>query len=283
MAMGRRTKAEFREEFYKRNAYIRSFFVAQDNLRAYQECHVMHQCRRFARIVMYKQNRTVATGSISHSLSRNQLEETNRGPTGEIPGCSDDGYSTDYDSEGDEGMERILASMPSQPPRSVMPPTTDGGAGEDAFQPPDPFPSERETPPLPPASEAVQAYEWLPSDEPLSSDDEPPGLESSSDHEDKAVMPPPGASKQLSHIDLVLSGTGPPLLTFSMDQLAAAVDLAWATCLQMFKTATDKELKKEEAKKEEEEDECMDGNVALDGQDQDADKDEEKGGDPSLT
>ncbi|MCP4536034.1 MAG: hypothetical protein GY832_02710, partial [Chloroflexi bacterium] len=46
--MGRRTKAEFRKEFYKRNAYVRSFFVARDNLRAYQECHVTHQRRRFA-------------------------------------------------------------------------------------------------------------------------------------------------------------------------------------------------------------------------------------------
>ncbi|MCP4548692.1 MAG: hypothetical protein GY835_19720, partial [bacterium] len=294
--MGRRTKAEFRDEFYKRNAYVRSFFIARDHLRAYQECHVAHQRRCFARIVTYKQDQTVATGSIAHSLSKNQLEEANRGPTGEIPSRSDDGYSTDYDSEGDEGMERILASMPSQPPRPVMPPTTDDGAGEDEFQPPDPFPSEKGTFPSPPAFGAEQACEWQQpvhelsssDDEPLvldplppgrmplfdpetgtikvppgrgwpvelvlpgvsprlldtfhgerlqavrnrlheskmqpreeapDSDDEPPGLEPSFSQEEEAVMPPSGVSRQLSRIDLVLPGTGPPLLTFSLDQL----------------------------------------------------------------
>ncbi len=73
--MGRRTKAEFRDEFYKRNAYVRSFFVARDHLRAYQECHVVHQRRRFAQIVAYKQDLTVAMGSIAHSSSKNRLEE----------------------------------------------------------------------------------------------------------------------------------------------------------------------------------------------------------------
>ncbi|MCP4540726.1 MAG: hypothetical protein GY832_26610, partial [Chloroflexi bacterium] len=142
--MGRRTKAEFRDEFYKRNTYVRSFFVVRDHLRAYQECHVAHQRRCFARIVAYKQDRMVSVGSIAHSSSKNRLEEVNRGPIGEIPGRSDDGYSTDYDSKGDKGMERVLASMPSHPPLPVTPPTTDDGAGEDEFQPPDPFPSKQE-------------------------------------------------------------------------------------------------------------------------------------------
>ncbi|MCP4546642.1 MAG: hypothetical protein GY835_09285, partial [bacterium] len=109
---------------------------------------------------------------------KNQLEEVNRGPTGEIPSRSDDGYSTDYDSKGDEGMERVLASMPSHPPLPVTPPTTDDGAGEDEFQPPDPFPSEQESLSPPPAFRAEQAHEWRqPAHELSSSDDEPPGLE----------------------------------------------------------------------------------------------------------
>ncbi|MCP4546847.1 MAG: hypothetical protein GY835_10330, partial [bacterium] len=143
--MGRRSKAEFHEEFHARNAYVQSFNVAQYNLSKFQKCHIAHQCRRFARIVMYKQNRTIAAGSIAHSLSKNQLEDVNRGPTGEIPDRSNDGYSTDYDSEGEVGMELILASMPPLPPQALMPPTPDSGAGKDEFQPPDPFPSAKET------------------------------------------------------------------------------------------------------------------------------------------
>ncbi len=81
-----------------------------------------------------------------------------------------DGYGTDYDSEGDEGMELIVASMPSLTaqlpvPSSLQPPTTDSGAGMHEFQPPDPFPSTHEPSPVewnasyfrPPAFEAEQA------------------------------------------------------------------------------------------------------------------------------
>ncbi len=57
----------------------------------------------------------MSMGSIAHSSSKNRLEEVNRGLTGEIPGHSDDGYSTDYDSEGDEGMERVLVTPPTLP------------------------------------------------------------------------------------------------------------------------------------------------------------------------
>ncbi|MCP4548595.1 MAG: hypothetical protein GY835_19235, partial [bacterium] len=75
-------------------------------------------------------------------------------------------------------MEQVLASMPSHPPRPVMPPTTDDGAGEDEFLPPDPFPSEKETSLSPLAFEAEQAHEWRqPAHELSSSEDEPPGLE----------------------------------------------------------------------------------------------------------
>ncbi|MCP4546538.1 MAG: hypothetical protein GY835_08755, partial [bacterium] len=135
------------------------------------------QRRRFAQIVAYKQDRMVSMGSIAQSSSKNRLEEVNHGPIGEIPSRSNDGYSTDYDSEGDEGMERVLASMPSHPPLPVTPPTTDDGAGEDEFLPPDPFPSKKEASLSPQAFEAEQAHEWRqPAYELSSSDDEPPGL-----------------------------------------------------------------------------------------------------------
>ncbi|MCP4600158.1 MAG: hypothetical protein GY847_06420, partial [Proteobacteria bacterium] len=154
--MGRHSKGEFQREFYARNACVTSARVMQRNLSAYQQLHVTHQRRRFARIVMYKQNRTVAEGSISHSLSKNQLEDVNRGPTGEIPERSQDGYSTDYDTEGDESMEQMLATMPPLPPQSQTPPTHDS---DDETQPPDPFPSEEGIPP-PPAFGAEQANTW---------------------------------------------------------------------------------------------------------------------------
>ncbi|MCP4549154.1 MAG: hypothetical protein GY835_22095, partial [bacterium] len=181
---------------------------------------------------MYKQNRTVATGSIAHSLSKNQLEDINRGLTSEIPDRSDDGYSTDYDSEGDEGMELILASMPPLPAQSLVPPTTDSGAGEDEFQPPDPFPSAKEVSPSPLAFGAGQAREWLQlAEEVLSSDEEPPGLMSSSDDEPPGVEPvllvaeaeelpkmkvvlPPEAGMRPPHIEMLLHSTG--LLSLSM-------------------------------------------------------------------
>ncbi|MCP4545417.1 MAG: hypothetical protein GY835_02985, partial [bacterium] len=152
------------------------------------------QRRHFARIIIYKQNWTVATGSIAHSLSKNQLEEINRGPNGEVPDRSADGYSTDYDSEGDEDMEQILASMPPLPAQSLMPPTTDSGAGEDEFQPPDPFPSAKELSPLPLAFGVEQACKWPQSvDEVPSSDEDPPGLEPvpSSDDEPPGLEPVP--------------------------------------------------------------------------------------------
>ncbi len=140
---------------------------------------------------MYNQNRTVTAGSVAHSLSKNQLEEINRGPNHEVPDRSVDGYSTDYDSEGDEGMELIVASMPSLTAWSLVPsfpqpPTTDSGAGVHEFQPPDPFPSTNEPSPVewnafyfrPPALEAEQANKVAQSVEEVpSSDEEPPGLE----------------------------------------------------------------------------------------------------------
>ncbi|MCP4676427.1 MAG: hypothetical protein GY854_13125, partial [Deltaproteobacteria bacterium] len=113
MVMGRCTKAEFAEEFYARNALELSFKLAKHNLNACQKCHAAHQYRRLARNVRYYRNETVNVESGVHSLSKNQLEEANRGPNHEVPDRSMDGYSTDYDSEGDEGMQLVIAPMPS--------------------------------------------------------------------------------------------------------------------------------------------------------------------------
>ncbi len=41
--MGQRTKAEFAEEFYTRNALMQDYKVAQYNLHAYRKSHIAHQ------------------------------------------------------------------------------------------------------------------------------------------------------------------------------------------------------------------------------------------------
>ncbi len=72
------------------------------------------------------------------------------------------------------------------------------------------------------------------------------------------------------------------LLTFSMDQMHAALD----THPQLFVSATEEEAKKEEVKKEEEKKEDktrLDHIVALDGQGKDADDKKGSDGDPSTT
>ncbi len=129
----------------------------------------------------------------------------------------------------------------------------------------------------PPAPEAAQAKEVVQLIKKVPSlDDELPGLVSPFDDKKRTVMLLRRAGEWPPCDDLVMPGTGPRLLTFSMDQLHAALD----TRPQMFETAIDKE-KKEEKKKEE--DEHAGHNVALDGQGKDADKEEEKGGDPDIT
>ncbi|MCP4549330.1 MAG: hypothetical protein GY835_22990, partial [bacterium] len=222
-------------------------------------------------------------------------EEINRGPTGEIPGHSDDGYSTDYDSKGDEGMERVLASMPSHPPLPVTPPTMDDGAGEDEFLPPDLFPSEKETSLSPPASEAEPAHEWRqPAHELSSSDDEPPGLERVPN-----CFLADKLARRLVLVTLITEGEELTPYRYGKQQMLlyrsgllhtsmagegkAALDLRpvmISADSDEDKQKKEKE-KKDEEKKEEEEDERVDGSVAPDGQGQDADKDEEKGGDPT--
>ncbi len=75
--MGRRSKAEFAEEFYARNALVQNYKLAQHNLDACQKCHITHQHRCLACNSQYHRNQTIAVGSRAHSLSKNQLEEAN--------------------------------------------------------------------------------------------------------------------------------------------------------------------------------------------------------------
>ncbi len=249
--------------------------MANYNLNAFRQCHRSHQYRCLVRNCLYYRNRSVPKGGRAYSLSKDQLEEANRGPNHEVADRSPDSYSTKYDSEGNEEMQHIMAPMPSLTalplaPTFPQPPANGGGAGVQGPQPPitpmDTFVSTVRPGPLvwrqdatvglPPTFEVVQVPAEL----------------------DMVMSPKTGAL--MPRIDMVAYGTG--LLNFSMDQLHAALD----TRPQMFETATDKEKKEEvkkEEKKEKEEDECTHGNVALDGQGQDSDEDEEKGGDPSLT
>ncbi len=76
----RRSKARIAKEFYAKNALVQNYKLAQHNLHAYQKCHVAHQRRRLAHNILYNRNQTVTVGSRAHSLSKNQLEEANRGP-----------------------------------------------------------------------------------------------------------------------------------------------------------------------------------------------------------
>ncbi len=146
MVMGRRSKAEFAEAFYARNALAPSYYTARHHLDAYKKCHDVHQRRRLSRNVRYYRCEPVEVGSWAYSLSKNQLEEANRGPNHEVPDRSMDGNSTDYDSEGDEGMQLVIALMPSLMALPLatsfpQPPATGSGAGLQELQLPPTLPS----------------------------------------------------------------------------------------------------------------------------------------------
>ncbi len=206
------------------------------------------------------------------------------------------GDSADYDTEGDEDMERVLTVMPSLTnlplaPSAPQPPATSSGAGLQELPSPPTLPStfpsaigpallrQDAVHGMPPASEAGQAGKATRSPEAVLSSDEddaPPRLETvtSSDEEDM----PPGleAVVLMPRIDMLMPSTG--LLMFSMEQLHAALD----SHLQMF-TATTESEEKEETKKEGEDDEHLDENVMPeDGQDKDAASGEDKDGGSST-
>ncbi len=272
---------------------MQDYQLAKHNLDVYQKCHVIHQYRCLAHNSLYRRNQTVAVGSPAHSLSKNQLEEANRGPNHEVADHSMDGYSTDYDTEGDDDMQQVLALMPSLTALLLasffpQPPAINNGAGLQGLQP-SPLPlstfssalgptllRQNATLSVPPAIGAVQAEKATGSLKAKFSSDEdkaPPGL-ISPDEEDKspgleADMLMTWANVLMPCVDVVMPSTG--LLTFSMDQLHAALD----SHPQMF-AATMDNGKKEDTKKED--DEHVGHDVTPDGQDEDAADEEEKGG-----
>ncbi len=85
-----------------------------------------------------------------HGLGKNQMEEADRGPNQEVADRSMHGDNTNYDTEGDQDMERVLMVMPSLMALSMalsflQLPTTGSGAGLQELQsptaPPSTFPS----------------------------------------------------------------------------------------------------------------------------------------------
>ncbi len=300
MVYGQCTKAKIAEEFYARNVLVQNPKLVQHNLDLYQKCHIAHQRRCLACNSLFNQNQTVAVGSAAHSLSKNQLEDANRGLNREVADRSMHGDSTDYDTEGDDDMQQVLAVMPSLTALPLassfpQPPATSSRAGLQELQslptPPSTFPSaiglallrHDAMHGMPLAFEAEQAEKVMQSSGAVltsDEDDAPPGL-ISSDEEDalprlEAVVLMPNTDTLMPHIDVLMPSTG--LLMFSMEQLHVALD----SHLQMFTAMTEDE-KKEETKKEGDDDEHLDEDVTLEnGQNKDAASGEEKDGGSST-
>ncbi len=128
--------------------------MAWHNRWIYQRYHDDHAVRWNAHNHVFWRGNAVAEGSRCYSLSKNQLEEEKRGPKQEVPPRSAQGDSTDYDTECDENMKQVLATLPSLTtlplaPSVSQPPATDSGAGLQKLPPP-------KTPP-PTTSKAEQA------------------------------------------------------------------------------------------------------------------------------
>ncbi len=85
--------------------------------------------------------KAVAPGR-AYSESKNQLEKKNRGDEGKVPRRSVQGDSSDYDTDGDEKMQPVLAKLPPLPASSSahsmtsQPPATGSRAGQQEAPPP---------------------------------------------------------------------------------------------------------------------------------------------------
>ncbi len=185
-----------------------------------------------------------------------------------MPDHSLHGDSSDYDTEGDEDMQKVLAIMPSLitlplAPSISRPPATGSRSGLQETPPPSLPPSSpskieqvslsrntiHSTPPAPKAGQAEKASWSL----------------RAVTFFDEAETAPPGLVP-------TKSGAGVPML--NMEQLQAALD----SCPQTF-TATKESKKREDKKKEGKDDEYMDQDVMLeDGQDKDTAGGEDKDG-----
>ncbi len=167
MVSGQHSKAEIAEEFHARNALEWNNMKAWYNQSIYQKYHDNHVLRWLARNSLFNRNKAIAAGSRAYSLSKNQLEKKNQGLEEKVPDRSAQGDSTDYDMEGDENMQKVLAilppltALPLAPSMTPQPPATSSRAG---LQEPPP-PSKEEQASLshkgihymPPASDAGQA------------------------------------------------------------------------------------------------------------------------------
>ncbi len=96
--------------------------------------------RRNVRNKAFDGGRMVAKSSVAHSESKNRLERVRLGTEKKIPPCSVQGENSDYDTEGDEQIQKVLATLPPLASSSTtsQPPATGSGAGQ---QPPPPWPS----------------------------------------------------------------------------------------------------------------------------------------------
>ncbi len=140
----RRTKAEIADEFHKRNKLELDNKQLRENERIYQKHHHTHSLRRMAHNKVFDKGKAVALG-LAYSLSKNRLEKANRGSEGEIPCCSAQGDSSDYDTDADEKIQKVLAMLPPLPASSSMtsqPPATGSGAGQQEQTPPSPSKAE---------------------------------------------------------------------------------------------------------------------------------------------
>ncbi len=117
------TKAEIADEFHARNALEWDDMKARHNQSVYQKYHDTHMLRQLARNRVFDQGKAIAQGR-AYSLSKNQLEKKNRGEEEKVPQRSAQGDSSDYDTEGDDNMQKVLATLPPLPALPLAPSTT---------------------------------------------------------------------------------------------------------------------------------------------------------------
>ncbi len=142
--MGRRTKAQISAEFHKRNTLELDNAQAKRNMTAYLKYHDAHTLRRNVCNKAYDKGHTVSKGRVALD-SKDMLEAARWQKEKKVPKRSVQGESTDYDTEGDDYIKEVLATLPplAQKPK---PPAKSSGAGPQ--QSPTPPPPQVEQAPL---------------------------------------------------------------------------------------------------------------------------------------
>ncbi len=147
MVCGRRSKAEIAAEFWARNALEQNDTLARHNRLIYQKFHDDHNLRWTKCSSIFWRGKVVADSQPFYSLSKNQLEKEKWGPKEEVPERSMNGDSTDYDTEGDESMKKVLETLPPltalplAPSISQLPATGSGAGLQKPPLPPTPLPT----------------------------------------------------------------------------------------------------------------------------------------------